>query len=254
MRHMSEFRAPVGARGGVTPRYFRVKVQLQERLARLGPGDGLPAERALALALGVSRTTLRKALAELSAEGLLRREHGSGTYVAPPKLVQVRQLTSLTEDLGVDGLAVESTVLGCEEAEADADTQRELEVAPGALIHRVTRLRSVDGEPLAIEVAALRGVLPGLGERLRVDPSLYRVLRTGYGREIDAVRDTVETALATPDEARLLSVAIGHPMLMIHRQGRDGAGVALEWTRCVYRGDRFRFVATARRNDAARRE
>ncbi|KXP01486.1 GntR family transcriptional regulator [Tsukamurella pseudospumae] len=228
------------------PRYFRAKMELQRRIGDLGHGDTLPAERRLAEELGVSRTTLRKALAELSAEGVLRREHGSGTYVAPPKVVRVRQLTSLSEDVGVDGKTVDSRVLACDHVPADAETQAALELSRGARVYRVTRLRIVDDEPLAIEIAHLRGPLRGLAGRLAEDgASLYEALRVHYSREIAAVEDTVETALASPDEAELLAVPTGHPMLMVHRLGRGVDGVALEWTRSVYRGDRFKFVARA---------
>ncbi|KXP09497.1 GntR family transcriptional regulator [Tsukamurella pulmonis] len=227
------------------PRYFRAKLELQRRIGDLGHGDTLPAERRLAEELGVSRTTLRKALAELSAEGVLRREHGSGTYVAPPKVVRVRQLTSLSEDFGVDGKAVQSRLLSCEHVTADAEAQAALELPRGARVYRVTRLRIVDDEPLAIEVAHLRGPLRGLAARLEEQASLYQVLREQYERAITAVEDTVETALAAPGEAELLGVTAGHPLLMVHRLGRDADGIALEWTRSVYRGDRFKFVARA---------
>ncbi|MGX9294766.1 GntR family transcriptional regulator [Tsukamurella paurometabola] len=227
------------------PRYFRAKLELQRRIGDLGHGDTLPAERRLAEDLGVSRTTLRKALAELSAEGVLRREHGSGTYVAPPKVVRVRQLTSLSEDFGVDGQAVRSDLLSCDHITADAETQTALELPRGARVYRVTRLRIVDDEPLAIEEAHLRGPLRGLAARLEEQSSLYRVLREQYGRCISAVEDTVETALASPSEAELLGVTAGHPLLMVHRLGRDADGLALEWTRSIYRGDRFKFVARA---------
>lgn len=227
------------------PRYFRAKLELQRRIGDLGHGDTLPAERRLAEQLGVSRTTLRKALAELSAEGVLRREHGSGTYVAPPKIVRVRQLTSLSEDFGVDGKQVSSQLLSCDHITADAETQVALELPRGARVYRVTRLRIVDDEPLAIEMAHLRGPLRGLATRLEEQASLYRVLREQYARSITAVEDTVETALASPSEAELLGVTAGHPLLMVHRLGRDVEGLALEWTRSIYRGDRFKFVARA---------
>ena len=115
----------------------------------------------------------------------------------------------------------------------------------GARVYRVTRLRIVDDEPLAIEEAHLRGPLRGLATRLEEQASLYRVLREQYARAITAVEDTVETALASPSEAELLGVTAGHPLLMVHRLGRDADGLALEWTRSIYRGDRFKFVARA---------
>ena len=84
------------------PRYFQVKLALADLIAGLDRGTSLPPERQLAEQLGTSRTTLRKALAELAGEGVLRRTQGSGNFVAPPKVVHVRQLSSLTDDLKAD--------------------------------------------------------------------------------------------------------------------------------------------------------
>jgi GntR family transcriptional regulator len=62
---------------------------------------------------------------------------------------------------------------------------------------------------------------------------------------VHSVEDTVETALANPDQAELLRIATGQPLLLVHRTSRDKTGRVVEWTRSVYRGDRFRFVARA---------
>jgi GntR family transcriptional regulator len=225
------------------PRYFQVKLALQELIGGLDAGASLPPERELAEQLGTSRTTLRKALGELAADGVLRRTQGSGNFVAPPKVVHVRQLTSLTDDLKAEGMQPSSRVLRSEKVRADKTVAAALETTPGARVHRLSRLRLVDGEPLAIEVAHLPGPLPRFDARLAEKGSLYATLRDCYGRRVAAVEDTVETALTTPDEADLLEIATGQPLLLLHRTARDEAGRVIEWTRSVYRGDRFRFVA-----------
>ncbi|MET0994393.1 MAG: GntR family transcriptional regulator [Mycobacterium sp.] len=227
------------------PRYFQVKLALQKLIGELESGASLPPERELAEQLGTSRTTLRKALAELAGEGVLRRTQGSGNFVAPPKVVHVRQLTSLTDDLKAEGMQASSRVLALERVRADKAVAERLEISPGEKIHRLSRLRIVNGEPLAIEVAHLPGRLPGLGARLAEKGSLYATLRECYGRKVAAVEDTVETALTTPEEADLLGIRTGQPLLLLHRSARDEDGHVVEWTRSVYRGDRFRFVARA---------
>lgn len=227
------------------PRYFQVKMALQERLAALAEGSSLPPERALAEELGTSRTTLRKALAELAAEGRLRRTQGSGNYVAPPKIVPVRQLTSLTEDLASMGLSSSAKILEIERVRAGDDLATIFGVTPAASVWRLNRLRLVDGEPLALELAHLPGSLRDLPQRLSEHGSLYTTLRTAYGRRIATVEDAVEVALVDPRESELLNVGVGQPGLLIHRTGRDESGEVIEWTRSLYRGDRFRFVATA---------
>ncbi len=79
--------------------------------------------------------------------------------------------------------------------------------------------------------------------------SLYRTLREVFGIELAAVEDVVETALADPVDASLLKVDTGLPMLLVHRTGWNEEGQIVEWTRSVFRGDRFRFVARHRLDD-----
>lgn len=236
---MSEPAAPTAP-----PRYFQVKLALAELIAGLDRGVSLPPERQLAEQLGTSRTTLRKALAELAGEGVLRRTQGSGNFVAPPKVVHVRQLSSLTDDLKAEGMQASSQILGLQRVRAEAAVAEHLEIAPGERIHLLTRLRLVDGEPLAIEEAHLPGAAAARGAPDR-EGSLYAAMRDCYDRVVHSVEDTVETALATPHQAELLGIATGQPLLLVHRTSRDEAGNVIEWTRSVYRGDRFRFVARA---------
>jgi GntR family transcriptional regulator len=85
--------------------------------------------------------------------------------------------------------------------------------------------------------------LPDLENQLAQRGSLYRTLDEAFGIALASVEDVIETSLADPVEASLLGVDTGLPMLLIHRTARDAQGRPVEWTRSVFRGDRFRFVA-----------
>jgi GntR family transcriptional regulator len=233
------------------PKYYRIKESILGLVEGLAPGTLIPTERALAQRYDTSRTTIRQAIAELVAEGVLDRTQGRGTFVAPPKLTYVRQLTSFSDDAREQGRDVSSTILGVDRVAVPAAAAARLNLAPDALVHRVERVRLVDGEPLAHEVALLPGELPGLHRHLRRLGSLYAVLRQVYGIELADVEDTVETALAGPDEVRLLDTEIGTPLLVVHRLAHDLSGRPVELTRSAFRGDRFRFVARHRAGDAA---
>ncbi|HMR47792.1 MAG TPA: GntR family transcriptional regulator [Arachnia sp.] len=225
------------------PKYYRVKGELLGMIADLPAGTAIETERELAERFGTSRTTVRQAIADLVVDGRLERTQGRGTFVARPKLMQVRPLTSFSQDLGSEGWRPGSVVLDNRELLADADVARHLQIPAGSPVHRVERVRTVGEERIAHEVAHLPGPLPGLANRLDEFGSLYRTLREVYGKEIVTVEDAVETVLADPLQANLLGVETGLPMLLVHRTGWDERGAVVEWTRSVFRGDRFRFVS-----------
>lgn len=231
------------------PKYYRVKNQILDLIAGLEPGTAVPTERHLAERFDTSRTTLRQAIAELVVDGRLEHTQGRGTFVAQPKLMQVRQLTSFSQDLQEEGWRPGSVVLKITKEAADAEVAAHLQLDPGTPIRRVERLRTAGEEPIAHEIAHLPEPLPDLDVQLERWGSLYRTLREVYGIELEAVEDIVETALADPVEASLLGVDTGLPMLLVQRTGWDTDGRIVEWTRSVFRGDRFRFVARRRLTD-----
>jgi GntR family transcriptional regulator len=225
------------------PKYYRLKQDLQAMIDDGEPGAALPTERELASRFDTSRTTVRQALAELVVEGKLERTQGRGTFISEPKLITLRQLTSFSQDLAERGARPRSEILSVSRARADRQVTEALERPADALVARVERLRFADDAPIAHEIAHLPGALPRLRAELERHGSLYRTLREVYAIEIVAVEDSVETALASPQQAQLLGCDTGLPMLLVCRTGWDGDGRPVEFTRSVFRGDRFRFVA-----------
>lgn len=231
------------------PKYYVVKTEILDLMADLPAGAAVPTERELAERFSTSRTTVRQAITELVVDGRLERAQGRGTFVARPKLMQVRPLTSFSQDLQSEGWQPGSVVLAITEVPAEGMLCERLMVPTGTPVHRVERLRTAADEPIAHEIAHLPGPLPDLARRLAELGSLYATLRQSYDIEIDTVEDTVETSLADPAQASLLRVETGLPMLLIHRTGWDASGRVVEWTRSVFRGDRFRFIARHRLNE-----
>ena len=211
------------------PKDYPVKRYLAEQIAALPPGSAVPPERAIALELGISRTTVRQALAELEMEGRLRRIQGKGTFVATPKMAQLLQLTSYTEDMRAHGLHPASKILDIGALAADAELAATLQLAPGAKVISVERLRMADEEPMAIE-------------HTHLPASLYEVLAQVYGVQLAEAEETIETVLATPREAALLGTDTGLPMLLISRLSFDTGGRPVEWVQSWFRGDRYKFV------------
>ena len=120
------------------PKYWLVKEQLRGLVDAGDPGTALPTERELAEQLATSRTTVRQAIAELVVEGLLVRTQGSGTYVAEPRLVHIRQLSSFTDDLGRGRVA--SRVLDVAVEPATGETALRLGVSTVCRVDQAAQL------------------------------------------------------------------------------------------------------------------
>ena len=162
-------------------------------------------------------------------------------FVAEPKIVHVRQLTSFSEDLA--GLPTDSVVLDLRVEPASPEVAARLGVDAGEPVYRLERVRRAGSEPLAHETAYVPGSLPDLEREFTRRGSLYETLRDAYGQRVVGADDEVETALASPAEAEILGTEVGLPLLVIRRTAWNRDGTVMEWTRSVFRGDRFRFHA-----------
>jgi GntR family transcriptional regulator len=227
------------------PKYYVVKRHLLGLLPDFSPGVPLPTERELASLLSTSRSTVRQALTELVTEGRLVRRHGSGTYVAEPKLAWPLQMSSFTQQAASSGLVVESSFIAAERIRATDELAQLLQVSPGAAVHRLERLRKVNGAPMALEQSHLSAArFPGLPRAVRKAGSLYKVLDELWDVTVVGAVETIETAPASPREAGLLETDVGAPMMMLSRHSFDASNQPVEWVRSWYRGDRYKFVAT----------
>lgn len=225
------------------PKYYLVKQEILGLIGDLPPGSLMPTERELAGRFGTSRTTVRQAIAELIVDGRLAHTQGSGTFVAQPKLMAVRPLSSFSQDLQSEGWRPGSVVIDTSIVEASAEAAERLQVNPGDPVQRIERIRTVDDEPIAHEVALLPNPLPDFAAQLAEHGSLYRTLHDAYGIAVDTAEDAVETVLADPMTADLLGVETGLPLLLINRTAWDAECRTVEWSIGRFRGDRFRFIS-----------
>lgn len=248
MLEVSTAEASARSRAQREPKYWGLKRHLLDLLRSMPPGSPIPTERSLAAEFDVSRTTVRQALAELTVEGRLLRVQGKGTFAAEPKVAQRLQLSSYTEDMKAQGRQPSSRLLEMSEEPADGELSRLLGIRSSAKVLRLNRLRLADDEPMAIETTHLPlARFRGLRRYVTSGGSLYQVLRERFGVEMGHAEETIETALASPQEAELLGADVGLPMLLLSRHSFDTDGKPVEWVRSVYRGDRYKFVATLNR-------
>ncbi|MEO8756598.1 MAG: GntR family transcriptional regulator [Devosia sp.] len=233
------------------PLYLRLKRWIEDAVHRdaIKPGDALPSERDLAARVEMSRVTVRKAVQHLVREGVLVQRHGSGTYVAPhPNRVEqsLSQLTSFAEDMARRGMAVRSVWLDRGLYPPSPEETVTLGLSSGDNVARVARLR-ISGEiPLAIERAALSArILP---DPEAVETSLYTHLEKDGNRPVRAIQ-RIRAASLGEDDAALLEVTPGVAGLHIERTSYLASGRVVEFTRSIYRGDTYDFVAELRLGD-----
>ncbi|WP_339097580.1 GntR family transcriptional regulator [Deinococcus sp. VB343] len=227
------------------PAYVQLAQGLRQNIAagKLRPGSALPAERELAARLGVSRVTLRQGLGLLEAEGLLRRRRGSGTFVAgPPASQQLGLLSSFSDEVRSQGSVPGARVLKFVRSRPTAPEALSLGLAPAEEVYRLRRLRTSDGEPLAIEESTLPAALIGpLSAADVTDASLYALLGERRLAPARAIRH-LRAQNADPEQARLLGVEVGAALLNTERVSWLASGRPIEYARACYRGDRYDFV------------
>ncbi|MFV0132029.1 GntR family transcriptional regulator [Streptomyces sp. HMX87] len=237
---------PDGSHPGGVLKRERARDAVLEMVEQRRPGDAIPSERALCAQLGVSRPTLRAAVDELVAAGVLTREHGRGVFVAPEKITQ-----ELVPGPGHQPLSVPrasgawtSRLLEFTTVPAGARVGRRLRLSPAADIVYVARLRLVDGSPMAIEHLHIpASLVPGLTARELEQGDLYEHLRAHHGVHVSEATQAIEPTVVTRAEAELLDVPELSPALLFERLTTDTAGRPVEYVHSLYRGDRYRIVS-----------
>jgi len=211
-----------------------------------------PSESELQRRFRVSRMTIRRALSELVQEGFLVREQGRGSFVVRPRLQeQIGALVSFTEAATLQTLPAKSKILDFQVV-VDEEIAKKMGVPGDERLVRLQRLRFIKGEPVALQSAYVRHRLcPDLVQHGLKDGSLYKTLEEDYGLSLGEAVEVLEAASAVGYEAKLLKIEVGSPVLILEQLTYLQNGAPVEYTRSVYRGDRYRFTAKLVRSNRA---
>ncbi len=226
------------------PLYYRIEQTILDQIqnGQLRPGARLPSEAELAQQYQVSRITATRALDDLVRRGRAYRQQGKGTYVAQARIREISGFRSFSEDILARGAAPSSRVLAFEEVDPDPATREQLKLAAGERIFLLKRLRLADGSPMAVETACVPSRLcPGLLSRDLSRNSLYAILREEYQVFPVWADAEIEARSADKEEASLLDLKPGKPVLAAHRVTFTENYDVIETVQSVYRGDRFTF-------------
>ena len=222
------------------PQYRQIEQALRERISTLRPGARLPSDTDLVAEFGVSRMTARNAMQRLAEDGLIRREPGRGSFVtAPLTHRRTNRLMTFTQEMRRAGRVPSSRVLESELRPASPLEAVSLGLPPRQPVVHLRRLRQADGEPIAIETTILIGACaPAVMAADLANGSLHETLgRAGFG--LVRGTGTIGAAAATPEDARLLAIQPGDPLLVERRVILDGQGRRIESTESRYVADRY---------------
>ena len=229
------------------PAHARISYWLERLIVsrKLHAGDKLPAEVDIAGALGVSRMTLRQALASIEGKGLIERRRGrfGGNFVAQPRFdFSLSDLPGFTEQMRRAHVEAGAHVVQALTRAPNPDVRTALRLRRGDQVHEVLRVRSANGDPITLEETYFpAGVFPGMLE-FDLGDSLYRVMEREYRRPPHSADEVIEPVKATPQQAELLGIDRDDALLLVTRTSYAVDGLPVEFSRDYFRPDRTRIV------------
>ncbi|HLR57390.1 MAG TPA: GntR family transcriptional regulator [Beutenbergiaceae bacterium] len=232
-------------RNGPIPLYFQISQRLEQAIhdELLVPGARLENEIALAARLGLSRPTIRRAIQELVDKGMLVRRRGVGTQVVQGRVNRDVALTSLHDDLKRSGKEPSTVLLSHEVRECTEEEADRFAVPAGSECLQIRRLRMGDDVPLAILENVLTEELLDISRQDLEKYGLYQILRS-KGVSLRVAKQTIGARAATEEEAKVLEIDEGAPVLTVTRVAFDNTGRTIEMGRHCYRPDLYSFEVT----------
>ena len=225
-----------------SPLYHQLMQRLSEDIERgtYPVGTRIPPEHQLEELYRVSRVTVRRALAELTAEGLLEKKQGKGTFVSTPRISQdLKSIHSFHDACKQNGFQGGTIVVHVRETGANGEDIRELNLREGDRVLDILRVRTADGVPVVLEENHFSMAYSYL-ENENLAGSLYAILRD-YGVEPKQASHDISMVFASEKQAELLNVEPGAPLMRLHEVVYDQKGRPLHNSLQLIRGDRFVF-------------
>lgn len=226
------------------PIYYQLEEGIKELIKseKLLPGEVISSEREFAEKYQISRMTVRQAINNLVNGGYLIRQRGKGTFVAKQKIEHsLKGLTSFSEDMKARGIKLETKVLNFNVMKATKQMAEKLHIHKGANVYELKRVRYADRIPIAYETMFLSCELIPSITRDALEGSIYEYIENDLRLKIKRGKQVIEASTASKEEADLLEIKEGAPVLFINRNSFLENNQPLEIVQSIYRADRYKF-------------
>jgi GntR family transcriptional regulator len=236
------------------PLYAQVEEAIAAEIAsgRWPAGTQLPPEDVLIDTYGVSRTTIRTTIQNLTRRALVEIRRGKGTFVSPPRITQsLTELSGFAEDMQALGRKATARLVDQRIVAADETVARQLALTEGSPVVRIQRVRLADGMPISFDETFLPREL---GEKviahdLEIEP-IFSLLEQKYQTALEEAEYRLEATAADASIAEALGVETGSPIFLIERTSYAAGHRPVDYEKLYYRGDQIRFVTRLARRPA----
>lgn len=237
------------------PYYQQIVDQVRNLIKKnqLKSGEDFCSEGDLARTLGISKMPVRQAFQKLRSEGLLIIAKGKLPIIGSGRVPwNFQQLRGFSEEMKRRGLVPSARLLNLEIEEPELEVAQALKLTPGERIYKITRLRFVSGEPVALVISYLPArIFAGIDRQDLEKQSLYHIFEHTYRRKLHWAEEVIGAVNAGDEEARVLEAKPGSPLLIIKETTFDDQDVAIEYSVSLLRGDRYTATVVSLRRRAA---
>ncbi|KJS84721.1 MAG: GntR family transcriptional regulator [Peptococcaceae bacterium BICA1-8] len=235
-------------KNSVIPIYYQLAKLFEGKIQRgeLKPGESMPTEMKIVADFGVSRMTVRKAIAELVAKGMVHAQQGKGTFVSNPKLDNVVfELNNFDQEIRQRGFEYKTTLIEAKIIKADERLRKIFKIDDHNF--RLLYFRSVisaEDEKLAYEVkyTIYTKSKPILEFELQ-DPNLPYLITANSDYLPMSSKKVLQAAVSAKEDASILSIGLNTPLLVVEQTIYDGQLKPVGWSKSVYRGDRYKLTS-----------
>lgn len=237
------------------PLFYQARENIRRAIVagHLKAGDQLPSENHLALALGVSLITVRRALDDLQIEGLVVKEHGRGSFLRELPIEQkLDHLAGFAEEMDELHRQSSAKVLSIGRVPANEDVARHLALPVGEEVQKIERIRYADREAITVSIK----FMPiWIGAKIATEDlaknAVFPLMETKYGIRLLGADYQLEATVPPLLVRKALGLKLRDPVFLVHRTAYAEGRQPVDYTLLYYRGDRFRYSVHVQRERPA---